>query len=145
MPDPWRAAWLVTLVCVLASLPRAREPLAACGQPVQLQSGPVEVVACEHPGAAPLEGPARRLFDLPIDVNRASAETLESLPGIGPGRAEAIVAGRPYADLAELRRVPGIGPILLARIRPFLALGPSPAPEGLIPPEPIASGATIRR
>lgn len=80
-------------------------------------------VVCDDPAARPLIGPARRLFGLAIDLNRADASTLESLPGIGPSRAESIVAGRPYREVAELRRVPGIGRALLARIRPFVTAG----------------------
>ena len=37
-----------------------------------------------------------------VDINAASAEQLDALPGIGPVRSKAIVAGRPYADLQDL-------------------------------------------
>lgn len=54
------------------------------------------------------EGP-----DPPIDLNRATREQLESLPGIGPARSEAIIAHReaegPFAVPGDLRGVPGIG------------------------------------
>jgi len=49
----------------------------------------------------------------PIDLNRASADELEALPGIGPGLAERIVAARqerPFSSLEDLQRVSGIGP-----------------------------------
>lgn len=36
------------------------------------------------------------------DINTASAEQLDALPGIGPVRSKAIVAGRPYTDLSDL-------------------------------------------
>jgi competence protein ComEA len=36
-----------------------------------------------------------------IDLNTATAEELEVLPGVGPVRANAIVEGRPYASLAQ--------------------------------------------
>ncbi|MCA9369350.1 helix-hairpin-helix domain-containing protein [Candidatus Woesebacteria bacterium] len=37
-----------------------------------------------------------------ISINSASFDALDSLPGIGEKRAEAIIAGRPYASLDEL-------------------------------------------
>lgn len=37
-----------------------------------------------------------------IDINSAPASQLDALPGVGPARAKAIVAGRPYADLSDL-------------------------------------------
>lgn len=55
---------------------------------------------------------------VPVDLNRAPPAELESLPGIGPSLARAIVDGRPYASVDELRRVPGIGPARLAAVRP---------------------------
>ncbi len=57
----------------------------------------------------------------PIDVNVASADALESLPGVGPATATAIVTERerngPFLDVDDLDRVPGIGPAKLAAIR----------------------------
>jgi competence protein ComEA len=48
-----------------------------------------------------------------IDLNRASASELETLPGIGPARAQAIVEHReghgPFREPGDLRAVPGIG------------------------------------
>jgi competence protein ComEA len=56
----------------------------------------------------------------PVDVNRASAGELETLPGVGPATAAAIVAERdlngPFASFDDLERVPGIGPAKLARL-----------------------------
>ncbi len=37
-----------------------------------------------------------------IDINTASKESLESLKGVGPARAEAIIKGRPYKGKDEL-------------------------------------------
>jgi competence protein ComEA len=54
----------------------------------------------------------------PVDVNRAPARELETLPGVGPATAAAIVAERerngPFASFEDLERVPGIGPAKLA-------------------------------
>lgn len=48
-----------------------------------------------------------------VDINRASAGELETLPGVGPATAEKIVADReangPFAAPEDLMRVPGIG------------------------------------
>lgn len=47
-----------------------------------------------------------------LDVNRADAEALMELPGIGPAKAAAIVAYReehgPFSSLEELEKVSGI-------------------------------------
>lgn len=39
-----------------------------------------------------------------IDLNSATPEELEVLPGVGPARAKAIVEGRPYASLAQFEQ-----------------------------------------
>jgi len=51
--------------------------------------------------------------DEPVDLNRASSEELQRLPGIGPSKADAVVRHReqhgPFAVPGDLREVPGIG------------------------------------
>lgn len=37
-----------------------------------------------------------------VDLNHATAEELDSLPGVGPATAAKIIAGRPYTSLDEL-------------------------------------------
>ena len=63
-----------------------------------------------------------------IDVDRASREELERLPGIGPGLAARIVLDRrqngAFRSPDGLLRVRGIGPRTLERIRPYLAAPP---------------------
>lgn len=56
-----------------------------------------------------------------INVNTATAAELETLPGIGPSKAAAIIANRPYASVDELDRVPGIGPATLEQVRDLVA------------------------
>jgi endonuclease/exonuclease/phosphatase family metal-dependent hydrolase len=57
-----------------------------------------------------------------IDVNSASQAALESLPGIGPVIAARIIAGRPYRRIDDLIRVKGIGPKRLAQIRTLVSV-----------------------
>jgi competence protein ComEA len=60
----------------------------------------------------------------PLDLNAASAEALDALPGIGPARAASIVQYRarhgPFRSVEDLGRVPGVGPAALARVRAHL-------------------------
>ena len=64
-----------------------------------------------------------------IDPNRASVAELVRLPGIGPALAGRIVADRslrgPFGSAEALRRVHGIGPKTLDRIRGFLSFPPA--------------------
>jgi competence protein ComEA len=74
---------------------------------------PAGVPAAGDPAAATNRGP--------VDLNTATADELESLPGVGPATAAAIVDDRtrngPFASVDDLERVPGIGPAKLAALR----------------------------
>jgi competence protein ComEA len=63
-----------------------------------------------------------------LDLNRASAEELEALPGIGPSRAQAVVRWRAehgsFRNLEDLLEVPGIGPATLERLRSLVVVRP---------------------
>jgi competence protein ComEA len=65
--------------------------------------------------------PAAPAGPAPVDLNVASVQELEGLPGIGPALAERIVESRraegPYRRADDLLRVRGIGPVLLERLR----------------------------
>jgi competence protein ComEA len=67
-----------------------------------------------------------------IDLNRATKEELQRLPGIGPAKSQQIVAERqraPFKTVDELRRVSGIGPKTLEKLRPYVTVGSGPERE----------------
>jgi len=59
---------------------------------------------------------------LSVDLNTATAEELESLPGIGPALAGRIIEGRPYGGVEDLLRVDGIGEGILAKVRDYVTV-----------------------
>lgn len=59
-----------------------------------------------------------------VDLNRATAEELDKLPGIGPATAEAIIRHREthgrFRSVTELLEVRGIGEAKLEQLRPLV-------------------------
>jgi hypothetical protein len=111
----------MTAIAALPPPPSQKPALAICRQPRELaaEAGWTIDVDCGTPTdgasqpARPLRGPARLLFGQTLDLNCADPLALQSLPSIGPSRAEAIAvtrAVRVFSSLQDLERVPGIGP-----------------------------------
>ena len=67
------------------------------------------------------------LADHKINVNKATAETLELITGLGPSKSAAIVRFRTergdFKSLDDLINVSGIGASTLTKIKPHLVLG----------------------
>ncbi len=68
-----------------------------------------------------------------IDINRATAEDFDKLPGIGPELARRIVAYRekhgPFRRIEDLMAVRGMGPKKWRALKPYLRVGESQAPS----------------
>jgi len=116
---------LLTGLLFALALPRGPEIVAPCSEPTEHrgEAGHTLEVVCE--GGAPLRGPARLLYGLPLDLNRADARGFETLPGVGPVRAAAIVAERAqgrFESERDLLRVRGIGPRTLERLQGLVAV-----------------------
>lgn len=52
-----------------------------------------------------------------IEINTASLAQLDTLTGIGPKYAQAIIAARPFSSVDDLLKVKGIGPTTLQKIK----------------------------
>jgi competence protein ComEA len=63
-----------------------------------------------------------------VDLNHASERDLVALPGIGPAKAQAILAWRTrnggFRRIEDLRRVKGFGRKTFRRLRPYLMVTP---------------------
>jgi len=83
-------------------------------------------------GAEPKKHPPAE----PLDLNSATAEELQQLPGVGPGMATAIVDFRqksgPFRRIEELLAIRGITKQRLEKIRPYVKIAPpnSKMPSG---------------
>jgi hypothetical protein len=62
-----------------------------------------------------------------INLNTASEADLEALPGVGPATAKKIIAGRPYASVADLSKA-GVPKNTIDKITAMVTVGPAAAP-----------------
>jgi len=64
-----------------------------------------------------------------VNLNDATTDELERLPGVGPAKAKAIVEHRrahPFKKVDEITKVKGIGRKTFGKLRPYLTLaGPT--------------------
>ncbi len=94
-------------------------PLIPTATPTRSPNTAPEPTAAES--SAPAPGEVSR-----VNINTASLEVLDTLPGIGPKTAQAIVdyrtANGPFASAEALLEVKGIGESTLARIRELIVI-----------------------
>ena len=83
---------------------------------------PQAIAAATTQAQAPDSGPGKGI----VNINTADAIALESLPGVGPSTAKAIIAHRqangPFGKIEGLLDVKGIGDGKFAEMKPFVTV-----------------------
>jgi competence protein ComEA len=101
----------VTLVNLAAPLADGEQVLVPASVP-----GVAVADAGGDPAAGGVPSPTA-----PLDLNSATAEELDGLPGVGPATAQKIVDYRqqhgPYRSVNDLDAIPGIGPAKIANLK----------------------------
>jgi DNA uptake protein ComE-like DNA-binding protein len=90
-----KKVWLVFLTIILAAA------MAAAQAKPDKQSGKAAKDTAAQ-SSKPAAVPSSATTGAKLDINSASKDELEKLPGIGPATSEKIIAGRPYRAKNEL-------------------------------------------
>jgi len=97
---------------------------AAVPSLARAEKGPARATAASAPSAA-ARLPAPAAVQGSCNLNTADATQLALLPGIGPVRAQAIIAHRQkqaFKTVEDLVKVKGIGRKTFARLRPYVTV-----------------------
>ena len=91
---------------------------AAAGQTINEPPAGISGVLLSAPSNSPSNANRGGL----ININRATVEELDALPGIGPSTAEKIIAARPYSSVDDLTRASGIGAKTVDKLRDLITV-----------------------
>jgi competence ComEA-like helix-hairpin-helix protein len=98
------------------------------GCPCELLPPPAPSVSSGGPGPAPVfsrmdvSGPGGK--PQLVNINTASLQDLQGLPGVGEKKARAILENRPYKSIYDLSKVKGFGVKFLERISDRITIDP---------------------
>ena len=103
------AAALAALLAAVILLPLSR--------PFFVRERPADIL----PPLVTATAQVRPCAEAPLDLNTADIRALQTLPGIGPARAQRMLDYReahgPFRSVEELAAVEGIGPALVEQLR----------------------------
>jgi len=93
---------------------------APSASPATIPSPSLTIPNAAPPSASsPSTSKNERLFPAKFDINTATEKELRLIPGIGPVMAARIIAARPFRSADDLKKVNGIGDKKYAQIRPY--------------------------
>jgi competence protein ComEA len=123
---------LVSDAIAAAGGPAADADLDRLNKALSLQDGAqIYVPRIAQPMPAPINSPtpspATRGGQVSIggklvDLNTASMDELDTLPGVGPATAQRIIEGRPYGAVEDLLRVKGIGQATFDKLKDLVTV-----------------------
>lgn len=57
-----------------------------------------------------------------VNLNTATAEDLQKVPGLTPANAQEIIKMRPYKSVTDLSKVKGLKQDMIAKIKPYVSV-----------------------
>jgi competence protein ComEA len=116
----------VNLAATLVDGQRVVVPIV--GQPIPAEVAPAPVPSSGGTTTAAGASSGAASTGAPVDLNTATAEQLDALPGVGPSTAAAILDHRssagPFTSVDQLLDVRGIGEAKLEALRDLVSVGP---------------------
>jgi competence protein ComEA len=103
---------------------------------LMMAAGPGLALAQQAPPATPTPAPAPKTTAQPqslVNLNSATKDDLEKLPGIGPSMAQRIIDYRQkngsFKKIEDLMNIPGIGEKSFLKLRPLITVAPPKAAD----------------
>ena len=144
VPKGWWILALVGVCAVYAWLARPDAPASSDFQKgfrgLPLSRGPLSSGDMRQGLSGAPPGTTFKSFKV-VNLNTASLADLETLPGITPEQARAILAGRPYVAMRDLERV-GIPRTIIDQLSPpaIIAVESRGASSATFPPDETGRG-----
>src|SRR5262249_30748730 len=96
------------------------------------------------PPALDAQQKAKTAESAKINLNTASQQELEKLPGVGEATSKKIIAGRPYSSVADLAKA-GVPAATIEKITPRVTVGSASATAPKAGTEKAAAGTTAKK